>query len=247
MKSKVHSVIIIDDEEDIRNVLKRKLENSGHWNIIGEADSVSDAVYKISTLKPEVIFLDVKLIEGDAFKVLETLSNKNIELPAIVLNTGYAEFEIAQKVVNLYAQNVIMLLKKPFWENWKEKENIILDKLEHINRATEEIVYKDQKLIVRVGNKTYFIDPEKIIFIEVESTNSAKTKICTNKEVIIINKTLIKVKSVLPSFFIQVNRQAVINSKLIKAYEHEDHVLELESIKDRKFDVGNAYKKNIIG
>jgi len=248
MNSNIYTVLIVDDEEDVRTTLLQKLESSVHpWEIVGESESVSDTIVKVKKTQPRSIFLDIKLREGDAFMVLSVLRESMDTLPLIILNTGYTEFDIAQKIINEYSDFEIILLKKPFWEYWDEKEKEIIEKIESTSNIKEDDVkYDNEKLVVRVGNITHFLDPQNIIFVEVESTNSAKIKICTINDVIIINKSLSKTKSLLPKQFVQINRQALVNQSYIKSFDHEDHILRLDTIVDRTFAVGMVFRKNLF-
>jgi two-component system LytT family response regulator len=241
-----YSTLVIDDEEDIRKSLISRLNGSGFWDVLGEAESVTEALSLITKSHPDCIFLDIKLREGNAFSLLELLDNINLEIPPIILNTGFTEFEYAQKVVNKYSSEVIMLLKKPFWEEWDEKEKVILEKLDGRFSRESNMDIKNEQLSIRVGNKTHFVKTEDILFVEIESTNAAKCKLCTLDNVIIINKTLSKLKKILPDYFIQISRQTIINRNYIKEFDHEDHILRLEEMKDRVFDVGMVYRKNLF-
>jgi len=69
------------------------------------------------------LFLDIKIKGGDAFQLLRTLKRKNVDIPPVIVNTGFAEFEYVQKAHNEFGDYVIMILKKPFWEDWAEKES----------------------------------------------------------------------------------------------------------------------------
>ena len=104
----------MDDEEDIRKTLIAKLTGGNSWDVQGEAETVPEAIELIKNVNPNAIFLDIKLREGDAFTVLSNLRGFLKKQPYIILNTGYAEFEIAQKVVNEFSDYEIMLIKKPF-------------------------------------------------------------------------------------------------------------------------------------
>lgn len=246
MQSNTFDTLVIDDEVDVRSTLVQKLSKSNYWNVIGEADSVTTAVHEIVQKSPEVVFLDIKLREGDAFKVLNMVKNLKIIMPAIVLNTGYAEFEYAQRVVNEYGDHVVRLLKKPFWEDWETKELQIVTELMK-NKNSDDVTLRNDKLVIRVGNQTHFINISAILFIEVETKNSAKTKICTENKVVIANKTLIKIQQFLPKNFVKISRQTIVNLDYVSLFDHEDHVLCLKGLEGRQFYVGMKFRKEVLG
>jgi len=246
MKSRTYSTLVIEDDPTIREALVNRLQESPNWKVLGEAQSAAEALEKVIKLKPQSLFLDIKLRESDAFSLLDMLESIKLDIPPVILNTAFADFEYAQKALNGYAQEIILLLKKPFWEKWAEHESEILSKLDGIYKENEEIRVDGDVINLRVGSKTYFIKHDDVLFLEVESTHSAKSKLCATDQVIIINKTLSKVKLLLPKQFVQISRQTIINKNKIKEYSHEDHTLTLRGIKNRRFDVGMAFKKNIM-
>jgi two-component system LytT family response regulator len=247
MSFRPFKTVVIDDEADIRATLVNKLNQSGHWEVIGEAESVTDAVKLIANNELDAVFLDIKIREGDAFKVLTLLEGINIDIPPIILNTGYAQFDYAQKVVNDYSDEVLMLLKKPFWENWDEKELEIITKLKNGNSDKKnDVELANGKLVIRVGRVTHFLEPKDILFVEVESPNSSKTKICINDEVLIVNKSLKNIAEVLPPNYVQISRQSYVNVNEVRLFDHEESVLYLNGAGKRSFHVGPVYRKNIL-
>ncbi|MBD1208468.1 MAG: response regulator [Ignavibacteria bacterium] len=83
--------IIVDDEKAQRFTLQRKLEAafSGTVTIIGEAFSVDTAIFAIRNLEPDIVFLDIDLIGGTGFDVLDAFPALTFE---VVFVTSYPEF-----------------------------------------------------------------------------------------------------------------------------------------------------------
>ena len=64
--------IIVDDEPKSREVLKSLLENFCEGvEVIGMAGDILQAVAEIKAKKPQLVFLDISLKEGDSFQILE--------------------------------------------------------------------------------------------------------------------------------------------------------------------------------
>lgn len=83
--------IIVDDEKAQRFTLQRKLETafSDTVTIIGEAFSVDTAIFAIRNLEPDIVFLDIDLIGGTGFDVLDAFTELTFE---VVFVTSYPEF-----------------------------------------------------------------------------------------------------------------------------------------------------------
>lgn len=56
--------MVIDDEEDVRELLKIRLERDGGFAIVGEGGSADEAVELCSSQKPHVVILDAGLPGG---------------------------------------------------------------------------------------------------------------------------------------------------------------------------------------
>ena len=65
------SVLIIDDEEDIRSILKYTLEKEGY--MVYEASNGKDGLAQANEVKPDVIVLDVMMPDMDGIEVCENI------------------------------------------------------------------------------------------------------------------------------------------------------------------------------
>lgn len=90
-------VLIVDDEPLARHALRRLLGPHAGVDIVGEAETLAEAVAAVERLAPDVLFLDIDLGgEGDGFDLLARLARA----PLVVFVTAYAEhaveaFEVA--------------------------------------------------------------------------------------------------------------------------------------------------------
>lgn len=83
--------IVIDDENAQRSILKRKITENfpDGIAIVGEAFSVDTAIAAIHTLNPDIVFLDIELIGGTGFDVLDAFEEMDFE---VIFVTSYPEF-----------------------------------------------------------------------------------------------------------------------------------------------------------
>ena len=61
------SILVVDDSEYIRDLLKTILEQAGH-NIVGEAANADKAIKKYQTLHPDIVLMDIVLEPTDSEK-----------------------------------------------------------------------------------------------------------------------------------------------------------------------------------
>lgn len=85
-------VLIVDDEELGRDVLRVRLEDMPGIEIIGEAGDGTEAVSAILELRPDLVFLDVQMPGLDGLQVLEEVAGEY--LPAVVFVTAHDDYAI---------------------------------------------------------------------------------------------------------------------------------------------------------
>ena len=86
------SIAIIDDEKNARDTLRLLLtELCPDVRILGEADGVTSGARLIREMRPDAIFLDIKMNDGTGFDLL-----KHFPEPAfsIVFTTAYDEYAL---------------------------------------------------------------------------------------------------------------------------------------------------------
>ena len=90
------NILIIDDNIDAANSLAMLAQLLGHTTEV--AFSGNDAMRKLPTFKPEVIFLDIGLPDMSGFEVAARIRNLHIEpSPFVVALTGWGSEETKQK------------------------------------------------------------------------------------------------------------------------------------------------------
>ena len=109
-------VLLVDDEEDIVEVIRDRLEAYG-FTVITAGTGV-EALKKLSVEKFDGIFLDVKMPEMGGIEALEEIRKTDKQIPVIIItasSTRDAAIEAIAKGANEY-------VLKPFaWEELKAK------------------------------------------------------------------------------------------------------------------------------
>ena len=79
------TILVVDDEEDIRHLLRVALEQEGFQVTV--ASSGREALYSVSEQKPDLVVLDVMMPEIDGFEVLRRLKENEATagIPVVVL------------------------------------------------------------------------------------------------------------------------------------------------------------------
>lgn len=79
MKKKI---LIVDDEKNIRFLLKEEMTDEGYDVILAENGAV--ALEMIDSEKPDLVTLDIKMPGEDGLSVLRKIREKDYDLPVII-------------------------------------------------------------------------------------------------------------------------------------------------------------------
>jgi len=96
--------LIVDDDATARERMRFLLCSHPEIRVIGEANSVTNAVALCNDLHPQLIFLDVEMPGGDGFSLLDKLD----PLPAVIFATAFDAF-----AVRAFEVNAVDYLLKP--------------------------------------------------------------------------------------------------------------------------------------
>jgi two-component system LytT family response regulator len=98
-------VLIIDDEQLARDMLKHYLSKDNRLEIVGECSNGFEGVLAIQELTPDLVFLDIEMPKITGFEMLELLNDP----PVIIFSTAYEEFAI-----RAFEANAVDYLLKPY-------------------------------------------------------------------------------------------------------------------------------------
>ncbi|MBN2299935.1 MAG: response regulator [Acholeplasmataceae bacterium] len=104
-----YKIILVDDEEEIRNRIASKIPKNMGFDIVGYASNGADALDVIEKQKPDVVFTDIRMPFVDGIELSKTI-RKEYPTTKIVFISGYDEFIYAKEAIDL---DVISYLSKP--------------------------------------------------------------------------------------------------------------------------------------
>ncbi len=103
-----YTVLVVDDEEEIREGIIRKIEWERYgFQIVGSAGNGSDALEIAENLQPDVVMTDVMMPFMDGLELGERIIRINPEVKLLVFS-GADEFEYAQKALRIQAVEYIL-------------------------------------------------------------------------------------------------------------------------------------------
>src|SRR5882724_8506647 len=119
--------LLVDDERPARRKMRRFLEATPDFEVIGEAGNGVEALAVVERSRPDVVFLDVQMPKMDGFRVAASLA---APLPEIVFVTAHDEF--ALKAFEVHALDYLL---KPYDEDRFRK---VLDRVRARRTRTDE-------------------------------------------------------------------------------------------------------------
>ena len=108
METESATILIVDDEEDIRWVLQDRLEFGG-YRVLTAADGVA-GVETIRAEEPDLILLDIQMPRMDGFEVMKTIREEKLEGTVVVM-TAHGT---VQRAVQAMKEGATDFLLKPF-------------------------------------------------------------------------------------------------------------------------------------
>src|SRR5690242_1487113 len=101
MPTKLLKVLVVDDSPTVRTNLVHIIDGAAGLSVVGEAGSGKQAINMASTLRPDVILMDVYMPEMDGLEATEDIMNK-VPTPIVVISSGVDEQEsnLAVRAIN---------------------------------------------------------------------------------------------------------------------------------------------------
>lgn len=164
-------VLIADDESGMRLVLRKIIEKTEGFHVVGEAEDGGSALSLVEELDPQLIFLDIEMPNLDGIECAKLISDINPK-KMIVFATAHPGY--MSDAFEVYAFDYIT---KPFKVDRVIKTlNRIKDIISEENRKTQEkAVYQQSvadKLIIKNKEGINFIDIDSIILIQREGKST---------------------------------------------------------------------------
>jgi len=209
--------LIIEDKAYIRKGLRNLLQLiETKIEVIGECESVKEAVVVANACKPELIFLDINLLDGTAFDFLEQTENLSFK---IIFITAYEEYAIQALKIGA----VDYLLKPVDIEELqialqKVAELPITEQKEQIKAVKEVWNNEGTKLILSLHDSFQVIDLNELLFCETDKGYT--TFYCSDGKKYMVSKTLKEFEELLSKAnFTRPHQSFMVNLKFIDKYD----------------------------
>ncbi|MDY7095893.1 MAG: sigma-54 dependent transcriptional regulator [Acidobacteriota bacterium] len=140
-KSYKATVLVVDDEESIRESLRMILEYEGYR--VDEAAGGSAALTRVAAGSPDAVLLDIKMPEMDGLEVLKAFRERGYDMPVLMI-TGHGDVSTAVEATRAGAFD--------FFEKPLQRERVLLS----LRNAVESFQLQQE-------NKTLRHEPDELI------------------------------------------------------------------------------------
>lgn len=218
--------LVIDDHR-INYVLIKNLliENFPGFESVDTAESVSAALKLLEAKSYDLIFLDMKLADGEGFDILREMT----EFTFVIVISSHKDYAL-----EAFKYNVIDYIVKPVKEEeFRNAVNkvLLLSKKSGQDKALDilqpDLVVQPNKILINHRSEYVVIDTLRILFIRAHGKYS---EIHLDKgEFYVSSKNLKEFENVLSKSMLRVHHSYLVNIAAIVSYSKEDSTLKLTS------------------
>ena len=212
-------VLIVDDEPLARRKIRTFLKEHPDFDVVAECGSGHDASRTITSLAPDLVFLDIRIPDQNGFEVLKSIDINR--LPGVIFTTAFDEY-----AVKAFEVDALDYLLKPFnrkrfaqaierfrarWNQSHHREGLrFLDWLQGSAGPAK-------RLVVKSNDRILLINAESVQSIHAEGDY---VRIHVPKQSYLIHETMQSLESRLdPHRFIRINRSVIVNLEFVAGFK----------------------------
>lgn len=244
--------LIVDDESLARERIISLLKKENDIEVVGECSDGEEALQKINSLKPDLVFLDIQmpLING-----IEVIKSFNKFIPEVIFVTAYDEY-----AVEAFEMNALDYLLKPFDQERfsktldRARQRLLANSTKEISEKLNNLILTfsqnkpDEKhltkFVIKSAGKISFINVDEINYIEAEGNylilHTSNSKNLYRDTITNISKKLN------PETFIRIHRSYIVKIENIKEMQSHFNSEYIITLKDNtKIKSGRSYKSEV--
>lgn len=246
-------IIIADDEPLAREGVVFQLRDEQEVEIVAECEDGEHAVQAITSLQPDLVFLDIKMPGLSGFDVVEAIGAER--MPLVIFLTAYDEF-----AVEAFRHNALDYLLKPiekeqFRESLKKaREQLFKNRLSSYSRNLDSLLAEVRdfsrhagvestplRISVRLAGQIYFLSPDEIHWIESEGDY---VSVHTEGRAHLVRETMHAMeKRLAPHGFQRIHRSAIVNLAKVRGMILGDNgTYEIQLLSGECLKIGRLYR-----
>ena len=171
-------VAIVDDEPLAREGVALHLRAEADIEVVAMCADGAEAIRAIRELKPDLVFLDVRMPGLSGFDVIEEIGVER--MPAVIFLTAYE-----QHALDAFRVNAVDYLLKPLdreklaaalararrdvaQDNLLRRTNELVTLLDQLGATGSQSANRSGRILVRAGANVHILKPDEIAWVEAE-------------------------------------------------------------------------------
>jgi two-component system LytT family response regulator len=234
-------VLLIDDEAPARLLIRQYLADFPALQVVGECSNGLEAVEYISSLRPDLIFLDIQMPGLTGFEVLERIP----EIPQVIFSTAYDQYAL-----RAFEVSALDFLLKPYTRERFQRAvqkalqggDDMMQRLRALSETLQAPQSYPERLLVDGVRKIVAVPVADIQWIEAEGDYA---RLHTLGSSFLTNYGLGALEQKLdPRLFTRVHRSAMVHLNAIAEVLKDDGVLTVVLRSGAQVRVGRVYQEN---
>lgn len=204
------SVLIIDDEEPGRRLVKQYLEPYTDFRVLGECANGLEAIRDINAMEPDLIFLDVQMPGAGGLEVLKQIQH----VPYIIFTTAYDRYAL-----DAFEASAVDYLLKPYTKERFDKtmarisQHVTLPALNNIANLASQEGFTD-RILVEHQKRYKNIAVEEILYLKACGDHTGiYTKTATYLSSVGISSLAERLN---PRLYVRLHRSTLVNMNRVK-------------------------------
>jgi len=147
----IRHILVVDDEPDIRSLVKEILEDEGFS--VAVAENATKARQLVESFKPDLVLLDIWMPDIDGITLLKEWHEKNVLSAPVVMMSGHGNVETAVEATRLGAYDFIekplsiakllLTIKHALETTSLQQENL---QLHHVTSSKLDLIGRSKKI-----------------------------------------------------------------------------------------------------
>jgi two-component system, LytTR family, response regulator len=212
--------VLVDDETDSIRVLQKLLETyCAQVVVVGTAEGVETALAVIQSTRPDLLFLDIEMTQGNAFDLLNQLRPLTFQVIFVTAFDNYAIRAFKYSAVDYLLKPVDIdeLVSAVERVAERSQQRNIVDQMQVFLDSMGSMHLSQQKMAVPTLDGLIFINLKDVVRLEARS--SYTQIIMENGEVVTATRTIKEYEDILPeSLFCRIHNSHIINLQKIDKY-----------------------------
>jgi two-component system LytT family response regulator len=246
----MEKAVVIEDEYNVRQGLIAMIqEYCPALEIVGEADSINQGEKIINELKPDIVFLDIRLPDGTGFELLKKVISSNLKVIFVTAYSDYALKAIKYSAIDYILKPVIPdelvdAVEKATRFIHQEKEFVELISLNEFQNKKLA-----SKIVVKTKAESFYLEIDSIICCKADGNYSVFH--LNDSKTIMVAKTLKFYEEILTEHdFVRIHQSYLVNQKYIVGFQNDQVKLTngdaLEVSRRKKGLIIKLFSKNSI-